>query len=1617
MRAGQHQQKNEIPILKMFFKHQHQLFSKYLHISVFLFFVFSLSVTGQNKPLLDDYEIAKAIQKEMEAWGEKVSISDAFQITRMLGISQGEYGGVNTSSVSSELFHSKVTNNKNIPVSGLSIANQMLGKSLGNVQMVNAVFDGTVGITLKEIPYYKYINMGKEGVLETNMKIGTYDAYPQKLSSFFTAINWASYCYHVSNTLYDLPGKGIQKSSYGSYIKVVTGGISLAAGTNVALVALGGPATLFIGAAIWIFDTSIDVAQANYNRVEEDLAYGDYRIFYLEYNNNKGINWVQRIQSGTWSDILITLREYWKADLTSKKNGAQMEERRNFVKGQYDNYEDHFAYKFVNEFIVPDIVGFFQREAVRAKEEAIQSLKDYIASLYEKKAIIRMKLAYQSQSGQKMEVFPPIKLTITDLYEKEEMNELFYDVKVNGSDVEIKIDKLEYLKWLTKHEGFVFFKIETEIEGKTTQHLMSPNWIKPALGEDGDGHPVRTQITDDNSIIIVDVPIEVNVPTYRVNVQVIGVSGDKLKGIRIQGPDGQRVETNASGEALINVPTIGKSWVYEVDEYGGLNGGKAELPNKINNVLVPTRVILKSLIYEPKPPMPSFARLDISQIQNKVETTIGELESGNIDIKSAKRIIDKSVSSIEIKLRDYGSSYENSKNLYMKRAAADEMPQEKVFAFIKAKRELYDLDHKQAWDYKEELGRKIEKVIKGWDKDLEQILSEIKIMTDQLIDLNAIVQKDAKIFNQNSSRTVYYLTPHIFRELGIVELEMETVDKLKKEIEKILDRTKINQPLIEAKSKQLENKLIELSEFRETVNFSKNDYRYREAVNSTVNADYALGVIEMFIDLDGIETVINELDKAHSVLSWIQLRALGHVELMKKYTQLIENMPAELENSNPLFANLEELKKNVGLVGASVVWASGKEKENRRKHFVDPDKVPIGHNGYGVDAWQPYSEAKKAWGSIQPNLAKTAIIAENWSQEVDTLRKQIITQIEEMDNGGWIVEDIKRALNNSLGKSVTGLNYNIQLRGENTQMQERLNLLDKEFERSIVTVLATLDKAWSDANKYKPILQKALTAARNGDLKGAETTLKGASQLVPYEASINTNRGNVNFREVLLDRESYEMEQELNNLLLILKRDEHTASLAHLIIDVTGGGFNDLSVQVLDKDNNKQSNWNGNSCTLTAGQYRVQFTSLGNRVIPAEQQINLAKGETKTIVVEIKKPIDNGQSIAGTGNMGDFNFENVKKRVFAYNVCMSMRAPAWSTDSKIVVTEGKGIEGLLAFDLEKNETWQITTKTPLPPARYKEATIVSSFPKVIGNSVVHKMDMVYQWAPGTWSREMYWMVVPLNGGQSSAIEKELPSYYRIVDIRQVNGELEYLLLGEINAEKGVFLLKTGAADYKDAQLLHKLKEWNVRFFVSPDWKLICIGDLNYQKGYEIYELGGNKIANLPQSLLHTFTFSPDGKYIAGHQRLDKAPWNQIVVFPVNNNTKINIVDSGAIRYDEIAWSPNGRYLAYQRRRENPDYNKGEVEFVIADIMAKGASLAEGGAITRSRTSFKNNLNQSADVKTPGITNNGTESNVFNSKEEVGTIANTGSEVKESLPINNDFSSGTINNHKQVSQSR
>ena len=72
-----------------------------------------------------------------------------------------------------------------------------------------------------------------------------------------------------------------------------------------------------------------------------------------------------------------------------------------------------------------------------------------------------MKLAYQDFSGRKMDVYPPIKLTLTDLYEKEELDEHAYEVKLNGPNVEIYIDKIDYLTWLTKNKGTIYMKALT----------------------------------------------------------------------------------------------------------------------------------------------------------------------------------------------------------------------------------------------------------------------------------------------------------------------------------------------------------------------------------------------------------------------------------------------------------------------------------------------------------------------------------------------------------------------------------------------------------------------------------------------------------------------------------------------------------------------------------------------------------------------------------------------------------------------------------------------------------------------------------------------------------------------------------------------------------------------------------------------------------------------------------------------------------------------------------------------------------------------------------------------------------------------------------------------------
>jgi choice-of-anchor C domain-containing protein len=1577
----------------------------FLSISLFLFSNSSTSA-GQGKPLIEDHQMAIAIQEEMEVWGDKVSISDAYTIMRILGFSQETHGGEDISSGKAELFHSKITYNKNTALTGMGVFREYIGKAFGNAQEFNAGFDFIGGITLSQkMPIYKFADLGKEGLIETQQIVGTYDWLPPKLDKYFKAVSYGSYCWHVGTTLYDLKTNGVQRSSTGSYIKLATGAIGVTA------TAIGGPVAVFVGGAIWIFEQSVDMIQAQSNKDEEELAYGDFKIFYLRYNDNKGVNWVNMMQTGgTWSEILTLLREYWKADFSGDKNGADKDTHRNLVKELYDNYEDRFAYRFVNEFIVPDIVSFLQREAERSKAEAITSLKEYIASLYDQKTIIRMQLAYQNLYGRKMDVYPPIKLTITDLYEKEEMDELQYDVKLNGPKVEIYVNKLEYLSWITKQDGRIIFKIETEKDGKVTKHLMSPNWIKPELGEDGDGHPVRTEFSERGMNIIVDVPIEVNIPSYQVLVQLVGLSGDKLDdGIMIQAPDGQRVETNNRGEALINVPTIGKSWVYEVDHYGGLNGGKALLPEKVNNISSPLRVVLKSLLYEKSPPMPVFPRLDISEIQDKVEKTILKLERGDTNIKSTKREIDRAVSSIEIKLIDYRNSYENSQNLYIKKASSDQIPQKKIADFLSTKREIFDQDHKQAWAYQKDIQKKFEKTQESWEEALDTLMSSIKMATENLNILTSGIAKDAEKFDINSARSTYYLTPHSFKELSIVENEMQTVDMFLAEMEDILGRAKTNLKPIKIQSLQLEGYMKDLTKIRETINFSKEDRRYRKAIDAIVQASFAQGVIEMFVDYGGIDKVIRQLEHGRSNLSWVQLRALEHIELMKEYEALIVAKPDELKETNPLFKKVDQLRLEIADVKASVAWAAGIEFRNRGRAFTNPESIPSRHNGFGVDAWPAYSKAIDIAGSTISDLNKVASISEKWSNDIDTLRKKLINQIQAMNKGGWIVEDIRTSMNDLLSTSLPGLHMEKSLKKETETFQNDVEILNKGFEVSIVTLVAPIKNAYKDAMEYKPILQNALKTAKSGNLKGSESALKAADALIPSLAKTPTNRGSADYREVLLDKESFDLEEELNNLLYTLRREAYEASLAHLSLDITGGTFEELNIKVYDENNNDVGMWYKNSCTLKSGRYKIMLTSLGNRIDPGEQMIDLAEGEHLTLPIKIEKPVNTGTGTSVSVVASDFDFNNIKKRVFTYNANLGMEAPSWSKDSKVVVA--KTVDGLTAYDLQKNESWVVTATAPTRPPGWQDATIGASFPIVVNNSVVYQMGMS-GYSLADRSQEMYWMVVPLEGGQPSAVFRELSGKFRVISTREKQGDLEYLLLGDINEQTGIFIQKAGSTDYREAEIVHSLKDWNVRLFVSNDWRLICIGDVNYQDGYKIYRVGGNLVTSFPQKFLHTLTFSPDNKYIAGHQRMDEAPWNRIVVVPINDLTRVSTVDADddVVRFDPVAWSPNGRYLAYQRGVETDEIEK-ENELVVVDLTNKDNSLAVGNTITRARdqsTLIKTNNNTTDQVDNTSGNKTNTNSDNQNSSSEITTNTSNAGGVSTQIGkvttfLNDDFS--------------
>jgi hypothetical protein len=624
------------------------------------------------------------------------------------------------------------------------------------------------------------------------------------------------------------------------------------------------------------------------------------------------------------------------------------------------------------------------------------------------------------------------------------------------------------------------------------------------------------------------------------------------------------------------------------------------------------------------------------------------------------------------------------------------------------------------------------------------------------------------------------------------------------------------------------------------------------------------------------------------------------------------------------------LQKTISEAQSAAHWAAGEGVDYQGQ---------LTHDGYGVEAWKYYVKVVDEWPALKVDLEKAKTLADNWSEQVKALREQLQEQIEAMKKGGWIVEDVLQSMTDRLRQGVTDLNKADKIAAQQASVEEQMKKMEEGFQRSPAKWLASLPALSKDAAQYKSMLQQALNQANKGDRMGAEQSLQSAQGLYQYPLTADAQLGKGRYRELILDKEGYLLEKELQFRLHRLKEEEKEAALARVVLYVDGGDLAELMIKVTDPNENEYYDLQENTLILPPGDYTIRFYAEGKKVEPAEQQLSLSKSATYALKVKISALADSKDLSYGVKTMPDFDFQQLQRRAVARNLrLIDDVRPAWCENSQVVVVQTAGL-GLMAFDLKTGQHWELHQKDPVRPPRWNDVTRSSTKPRIIGNTVFYQMNMsTYDLSKG--SSTIYWMTIPLQGGQAAPLFEEITDKFKVMDIRMKGEVPEFLLLGTINEQTGFFLLKDGATDYRNAELLHVLtkEERYLRIAVAPDWKRFAIGD--YYKPVSVWAMGGARIATFEAGVFARWiTFSPDGRWLAGDRVLKEDPQLQVVVAAIDAPDEVYVVEKTAIQYGVPGWSPDGRYLAFRAFRGGS-----KEDLMVVDLTGERGAFAEGGVL-------------------------------------------------------------------------
>ena len=1265
-----------------------------------------------------------------------------------------------------------------------------------------------------------------------------------------------------------------------------------------------------VGCTVWLLDWCIGRAEKFMAMASTEIVFSDYATYYT------GVHWPTLVEGGSLDPILARLDEYWDT-----KVADSVQPHLDWVKVNIADYKEVFAARLLREIAGPQLQQYFESEARWAKEKAVESLRDYLRSIPSRRATIFWKLEYQNLAGRRLDINPKLDVEVW-FGNDTQLDEDLYEVSHSSTRLEVTMSIGDYLRGVSASEGIVGLRVFTEVAGQRKQLPASPATIYLPLGEDETDGPIRVQNDGQVLSILPEKTMQILVWTLPVKVRVITPDGSIASG-SISGPSGKTVEIGADGFAYISLPSSGPGWVrYTAPGYasGGdaatiFDASKGDLANLSTvTIQVPDSDTL--------PPLPAKPSCDYQPLAGDAEDALSDYRRGDIDAATFRTELGRLLQSIEVAIDNAQIGRNQYSDALNARVAERAMTPSEAADILRPIDEQLNQDYRDANAVMDDLRDRANNAGSEWYSTLADVRESLERSADVVGQHASVVWQAAKIASQSEYFMVELVTPRSFRKLADVQTDRTSCTEW-------IDRIEAHRSEADIHLKDLGSALrvagVHLTQFQETTPMVAGRWPLQPRVYGALNNGERAHRLGDDI-LDSCDAAEERVRSTDSLLSWVQLGVLRSIEHAEAFDALYENPPEALLDDSPEEAILDQIEQLLGSASAQRSWST---RVARYRH-------PSGnqHDGYGVAAYPYFAEADVLFRASTATISSAIDEGERWTDELAPARQQLEEDLAAMQASSWIVVEVQSALRKRVNSS--------NMEGLVERLAKRRDLIAEMLDADRVQYDATraqAQTAWNtlldDLKRYRALLERGLAAVRAGSLQEAE-------QVALDSEPLSVSRQQPLARELLLDAEVLDLEDQFFAELHTLRMQAEEAKLATLTLVLDGDGLQTLDINIVDDNGIEHTLQGGTSpreliARLEAGTYTLTASGIGLRVLPSRVTVTLAESGSQTLRIVSSKVGTGGSGgqkppTGGTGSgTAVYDPSQTKRRVVAVNLHIpDDSAPVWIDDHTVVVGINWNPFGLMAFDLRQGSSRRLLTEKPVIPHQ-DDSTTICHQPVLAGSTLICRMNMRY-YDLGVGRDYYYWISVPLDGGPAAPMfRSELEALIGTTR----NG---YLMVGTQGGSRSILTLPIDAPSDDAAQRFAGTPpQLGERVVINTAVGVVATAD--WRQPWRLYTTGGAPIATLPESIGRWLAFSPNGEWSAG-EHFDGQSTSGVAVLPVTTNPTPLVVDTKGVTFGHPAWSPDGRYLAYRAFQGN-DLE----EFVILDLQpSTGSSLADGGPI-------------------------------------------------------------------------